>query len=103
MIGGRTFEEIDASYREKCARFEEAKTNFENALARKLVQFATVNGIHDIDDETMKRAVIGGWKVPDKEAENVVQNGVVLQKNERKRICNCGPEAKAHIRGPDCK
>ena len=78
MIGGRTYEEIDASYREKCARFEEAKTNFENALARKLVQFATVNGIHDIDDETMKRAVIGGWKVPDKEADNVIQNGVVL-------------------------
>ena len=102
MIGGRTAEEIDASYREKCARFDEIKTSFENALAKKLVQLATVNGIH-VDDETMKRAVIGGWKVPDKEAENVVQNGVVLQKNERKRICNCGPEAKAHIRGPDCK
>ena len=103
-VDTRTPEEIDASYRRNVARFEEAKAKFENAFASKLVEFQRVYGEGIADRITAVAGTVEARNVAQSglQAGSVRQGGVELRKGERAVICNCGPSAKAHLKGPDC-
>ena len=106
-VDTRTAEEIDASYKRNLALFNATAAKFEEAYARKMEEIKGFYGeniagkIETVVEESKHSNFSREEEV--KKVKAVFQNGVKLNSNNLKGICNCGPTGKAHQKADTCE